>query len=310
MEYQKAHIFFDTNILECRHSGDALFLSQFAVNSKYFEIEDFIHEMELGDTVEICIPETVWFELQVHLINYFKREKDSMKNKIESFQKSFGDLVEITYEFKEINNEELYSKYVLDIAKNFLDNPRVNAKIIPCPKDEKTMQAIIMQAINSVKPFRTVKANGKEYTDAGLKDALIFNTIIQYIGNDFGVFITNDNDFGSILHDNGIENLKICRTINDAIELLSEVFNIVSEDRILNILKSNDYLKERILSECNFDENMQLEIIDLLSHEKIDDNVEANFTATVGGKKYSFNILYNIKAKELLEVFYDDSEDE
>lgn len=266
--------------------------------------------MELGDTVEICIPEIVWFELQVHLINYFKREKDSMKNKIESFQKSFGDLVEITYEFKEINNEELYSKYVLDIAKNFLDNPRVNAKIIPCPKDEKTMQAIIMQAINSVKPFRTVKANGKEYTDAGLKDALIFNTIIQYIGNDFGVFITNDNDFGSILHDNGIENLKICRTINDAIELLSEVFNIVSEDRILNILKSNDYLKERILSECDFDENMQLEIIDLLSHEKIDDNVEANFTATVGGKKYSFNILYNIKAKELLEVFYDDSEDE
>lgn len=73
--YEKAYIYFDTNSLECRHSGKSLYLSQFTVNPLYYEIEDLIRNMGLTNKIEICIPEIVWFELQEHLIRHFKTEK-------------------------------------------------------------------------------------------------------------------------------------------------------------------------------------------------------------------------------------------
>lgn len=49
--YEKAYIYFDTNSLECRHSGKSLYLSQFTVNPIYYEIEDLIRNMGLTDKV-------------------------------------------------------------------------------------------------------------------------------------------------------------------------------------------------------------------------------------------------------------------
>ena len=104
-KYNKAYIYFDTNTLECRHSGKSLYLSQFTVNPLYYEIEDLIRNMGLGDRVEICIPDIVWFELEEHLVNHFKSEKKSMEAKIDAFRKSFGNLAEVYYEFKDCNSE-------------------------------------------------------------------------------------------------------------------------------------------------------------------------------------------------------------
>lgn len=49
--YEKAYIYFDTNSLECRHSGKSLYLSQFIVNPIYYEIEDLIRNMGLTGKV-------------------------------------------------------------------------------------------------------------------------------------------------------------------------------------------------------------------------------------------------------------------
>lgn len=73
--YEKAYIYFDTNSLECRHSGKSLYLSQFIVNPIYYEIEDLIRNMGLTGKVEICIPDIVCFELREHLLKHFKAEK-------------------------------------------------------------------------------------------------------------------------------------------------------------------------------------------------------------------------------------------
>ena len=48
-EYEKAYLYFDTNALECRHSGKSLFLSRFTVSPLYYEIEDLIRTMGLRD---------------------------------------------------------------------------------------------------------------------------------------------------------------------------------------------------------------------------------------------------------------------
>lgn len=253
--YEKAYIYFDTNILECRHSGKSLYLSQFTVNPLYYEIEDLIRNMGLSNKVEICIPDVVWLELQEHLVNHFKSEKSSMESKIDAFRKSFGNLAEITCEFKDCIAETDYADYAKHIAQSFLDNPRVNARVIFGPKDEDTIQQIIGQAIHSIRPFRTAKAGGKEYTDAGFKDALIYNTILVHTGNQLGILISNDGDFSELFNNMRDGNLKMCSNAKAVQMVLSQEFSVVSSDMIEGLLKTDSYLMQRILSECELDEN-------------------------------------------------------
>lgn len=312
-KYDKAYIYFDTNALECRHSGKALFLSQFTVNSLYFEIEDLIRNMKLMDRVEICIPEIVWYELQEHLVSYFKSEKASMESKISSFRKSFGNLAEITCEFKECNTESEYTTYASSIAQGFLENPRVNANIVSCCKDENAIQQIIGQAVHSIKPFRMVKANGKEYTDAGFKDALIFNTLIEYTGSQLGILISNDNDFSELFNETTRANLKLCRDAKELQVILSDEFNVISTDIVESILTTDKYLILRILSDCGIEEDVELYCMQIQSCKMVEDDVFVHFTAMIHETNYSFEIIYNINANELIEAsceVFEESEEE
>ena len=300
--YDKAYIYFDTNTLECRHSGKSLYLSQFTVSPLYYEIEDLIRNMGLTDKVEICIPDIVWFELQEHLVNHFRAEKKSMEAKIDAFRKSFGNLAEVYYEFKDCHTEAEYLDYASDIAQDFLSNPRVNAKIISCPKDEQTIQQIIQQAIHSAPPFRTAKAGGKEYTDAGFKDALIFSTIVTHTKNHLGIFISNDSDFSELFSSRQENNLKICSSAKDVQFTLLQEFNVASADIIGLLLKSDNYLMQRILSECELDSNAYVNDLKIISCETVEDSMCVNFIALINGEKQSFDITYNMNANELLEA--------
>lgn len=300
--YEKAFIYFDTNILECRHSGKALYLSQFTINPIYYEIEDLIRTMGLSDKVEICIPEIVWLELQEHLVSHFRSEKLSIESKIDSFRKSFGHLAEISCEFKACANEEEYADYSKHIAQIFLENPRVNATIIPVPKGEEILRQVIGQAINSVPPFRKVKSGSKEYTDAGFKDALIYNTILTHTGNQLGILISHDNDFSGTFKNMQSNNLKKCNDAKELEKILSEEFNVVSYDMAEVLSMNGGYLMQQVLSECEIGENAQVLDLKILSCESNEDNVCAKFIAYVNGVKMSFDITYNINANELLGV--------
>lgn len=307
--YEKAYIYFDTNILECRHSGKSLYLSQFIVNPLYYEIEDLIRTMGLSDKVEICIPEIVWLELQEHLVSHFKSEKSSMESKINAFCKSFGNLVEISCEFKDCVNEAEYTDYAKHIAQSFLDNPRVNARIISTPKGEETIQQIIGQAINSVPPFHKAKSGSKEYTDAGFKDVMIYNTIFMHTGHQLGILISHDNDFSETFKNMHTGNLKKCNDAKEVQIILSQEFNVVPYDMIEGLLKTDSYLMQRILSECEIDESAQVLGLKLMSCEPKEDNTYAKFIALVNGVKQSFDITYNINANELLEASCEISEE-
>lgn len=305
--YEKAYIYFDTNALECRHSGKSLYLSQFTVSPLYFEIEDLIRNMGLNDKVELCIPDVVWLELQEHLVGHFKSEKNSMESKITAFRKSFGDLAEISCNYKDFITETEYADYAKHIAQGFLDNPRVNASVVSCPKDEKTMQQIIGQAIHSVRPFRTAKAGGKEYTDAGFKDALIYNTILVHTGNQLGILISNDGDFSELLNGRHTDNLKTCCDAKEVQIILSQEFNVINTDVIEGLLKTDSYLMRRILSECELDESAYVAGLKILSCESEEDCVKVKFSALVNAEQMLFDITYSINANELLtascEVF-------
>ncbi len=219
-----------------------------------------------------------------------------------AFRKSFGNLAEVSYEFRDCGTVEEYSDYAASIAQAFLNNPRVNAKVISCPKDEITMQKIIVQAVRSIRPFRTAKANGKEYTDAGFKDALIFNTILNHTEDQLGILISNDGDFSELFNEASHGNLRICSTVKEVQMILSREFNIVTINMIEGILGSDSYLMQRILSECQLDENAQVSKLQIMSCKTVEDSVYVQFTALTDGIKQLFDITYNINANELLEA--------
>lgn len=300
--YDKGYIYFDTNALECRHSGKALYLSQFTVSPLYYKIEDVIRRLGLGEKVEICIPEITWLELQEHLANHYKSEKASMKEKIEAFHRSFGDLAEVYLDFKMCETETDYWEYEKEIAQEFLNNPRVHAQIIPCPKEEDSVQQIILQAVQSVKPFRKAKTGKKEYSDAGFKDAMIFNTIVKHTGDQLGIFITNDTDFDEVFREGQHSNLKICKDEAEVEQLLTTEFNVLTEEIIKNILDADGYVMKRILSECGFDEELVATQISITSQQTADDIIEAKFNATVDDAIYCFDISYNLSAQELISA--------
>lgn len=313
VKYERAYIFFDTNSLECRHSGKSLFLSEFTVNRLYYEVEDLLRNMKLENKVEICIPDIVWHELREHLVNCYKTERTSIETKISTAKRTFGSLVELNCVFKEFNNELEYSTYADLITQEFLDNPRVSAKIISCPKDQESMEQIIGQAIRSVSPFRTVKINGKEYTDAGFKDALIFNTMIKHTGDQLGILVSNDNDFMEVFNKTSKSNLKICGNAKEIQKILVSEFNVISLDMIEGILTTDEYLMKRILSECMLEEDAIVQNIEIFTYDMQDDSVLVNYFARVDEVKYSFDITYNINANELIEAtceLYIESEDE
>lgn len=303
--YERAFIYMDTNALECRHSGKSLFLSQLTINPLYYSIEKTVKDLNLSDKVQICIPEIVWLELKEHLVLHFKTEQSSMYSRIEAYRKSFGDLMELSCSFKEYKTEVDYKTYLDSITDDFLNNPRVTAKIIPCPMDVATITEIIGQAVHSSKPFRTAKINGKEYTDAGFKDALIFQTIVKNTGDQLGIFVSNDNDFSEVFFESSLTNLHLCNTLNQIQELLSKEFNVATTEMVDSILRSDDYLMRRILTEAGFDEDVSYKFQDINSCDSIDEGIDINFIMTVNGDSYVFNILYNRVANELLEVSYE-----
>lgn len=296
---KKVYIYFDTNILECRHSGESLYLSEFRINNFYYKIEDLIHKMKLENKVEICIPEIVLLELQEHLVKSYKKDKDSIKSTIEISKKSFGKLLEISFQLKEVE----YKEHVKKITQDFFNNPEVNAKIIPYPRDKKTLEKIVLQSIRSTEPFKTIKTNKKKYTDVGFKDALIFNTIVQHTKDQIGIFISNDNDFYNIFKN--LDNLHLFYNIKDIEIFLSTEFKVTTDNMIDYILLKDDkYLLKQILSECNFDEDLDVTNLQFISHRNIEDNIEVKFNAIVDDIKYWFEFTYNINANELLDCSY------
>ena len=104
----------------------------------------------------------------------------------------------------------------------------------------------------------------------------------------------------------------MCNNAKEVQMILSQEFNIVSEDMIEEILKSERYLMQRILTECELDENSKVYDLKIMSCETVEDNIKVKFIATIDGMKQVFSMKYNILAKELLEVFcelFEESED-
>ena len=303
MKYDKVNIYFDTNSLEIRHSGNALFLSELAIQKDYFELEKIIFDWNLQDKVKICIPEIVWLEIKKHLKDCFISTKQSMEDKIKEYRKTFGSTIEINYEFKEAVLD--YEQYLEEITNNFLSNPLVSAQIISCPKDNETVSKIITKAMHTTPPFVKVKKGSKEYTDAGFRDALIYETLLCDSENNLGILISNDTDFNELFEKTS-PNLLLCKSVKEAIEKIVYNFDILTVDVIEAKIKDNEYLLKWILLDVGFNQEDEYRFDKIIKLEKVDEGlpIPIKFSMFVNNEKFIFDILYEIKSNELISASY------
>ena len=300
-KYEKVFIYFDTNILEPKFGKDSLNLSQFTVKSIYYEIKNLIEKAGINDKVELCIPEIVWMELKEHYIRCFKSEKQSLTDVIEPYKKIFGELLELSYKIKHGDTLQEYKEHLDDMSSEFLENPRNDIKIVPYPKDEEIFDEIVKKAVRTNRPFKKFTISQKEYTDAGFKDALIYNTIVNCTGKHLGILVTGDKDFIDLFNNEPVENLKLCTNLEEVKEVLASEFDIITDKTIEDILNSDEYLIHKILSDSGLDENATYHIQKVNIKETTEEGTRADFMALVNGELYSFEVLYNIPANELIE---------
>lgn len=298
------YIFFDTNILENRFNNDCLQVSQPKFSALYYSVKNFIINEKIQDFVKICIPEIVFVEMKKHLIDCYKSKSDSLKSHVETYKKVFGDMYEISTNKKICQTYKDYTEYIDKYFDDILNKNSDFISIIPYPRNNEIFEKIIHKAIHSEKPFTKVKGNGKEYTDAGLKDAIIYETLLQYSVDKFCILVSKDNDFKCLFeNETETENIKLCNDENSLMKILLSRINISALNYKIEILLSeNEYFRKTILSEVKFDEFANFKFDKIINVKEVDSGTEIIFSAVINGEKYEFDVIYEMNANELVEV--------
>lgn len=300
--YSEVYIYFDTNALECRHSGKSLFLSQIKLSSLYYDVENLVRNLSLTNQVHICIPEVVWLEMLAHMHQCYRKERQSLFDNIERAKKTFGDLLDIDYTFVNADCDEKYVQYLNEITQDFIDNKRVIANIISCPNDEEIIKRLLDKATHMISPFAKARGNNKEYTDAGFKDALILETMIHHSENGMGILVSNDNDFNNAFDDIKKNTFYTCKNVLEIQKLLVHNFNLVDKDVLESKICNNGYLFDRILEETGFENNVNCvyEAMDDVKETEIGE--EIGLKLRINGEICNFKIIYDRGANELISA--------
>lgn len=305
----KLFIFLDTNILECRHSGSCLFLSKITFKSDIFKLNQFIKQNKLEDKIELCIPEIVKEELCKHLIECYKSQKQSLLETVEKHKKTFGGLIDISYEFS-YKDEKEYTQVLDDMITSAISTPPINMSIVPYPMDEETIKDIIHMATWAIPPFRTSQSkNGKQYSDAGLKDALLYKTFLSKIGDaNSGILISEDSDFGAAF-DKEKTNIQLLTNIDDVIDLLKDIFNIQTTEFVAKQIETNQYLHEKIVQLASLDASLGVKFDKITSCTTLGapkDNEPVLYTVLcdiiVGDQIFTFEVQYDSSANEIISA--------
>ncbi len=310
---EKLFIFLDTNILETHQSNDGLAcLSKIPEKKELHDLKNFLDSNKLTSKVSICISEVVYMELQNHLVKCFTSQKKSFEDLIKQHIAKFGDILYVDYKFH-IPNKTKYAKNAAKLLDDFL---RIfSISVIPYPKNRSDIRRIVVNALNSVPPFKFIKkgnGSGKDITDACFKDVLIYETFIKHIGKkNSGIFVSADNDFNTCF-DTRNTNIKLCSSIDETIAVLNSIFDINQSEIIKETFINDTYLQEKIIEMAGLHALGKSEIDSFISCTPVEgEGGEGNdavssylirFTMQIDNYMYTFDTIYEPHANEVLGV--------
>lgn len=274
----KIFVVFDTNIIKLLNPN----LKEFSFGRTYNIFEDFVINNELNN-IKICVPKIVIEELITQYIEEYKNIKQKVKtefDKIEQEANQIGWNINLEKEFDKENKD-----YVEYIKKKAYEYITVHKKltVIDFPSNEK-MTKIIDRSIRKKKPFFKGKYKQKSFSDAGFKDVIFIESIIEFSEKEKGRFLilTKDNFVQEIDVQNEFECDCEIKNFDEGKKIINYFENKYSIQEISKYKKfiKTDYYQKEI--EEVLEKVLKTKKIEILTEEiKINENNENTFVEII-----------------------------
>ena len=268
-------------------------LKKIIPNKLFNDVVNYTKGINATDKVELYISSISWEEISIHLRENFKNTKDKLTKTIGLYRDAYGNMLDLSYEFTH-NTIEEYNDHLETIKNEFLVS--YNCNIIDYPKTLECFEGLVDKCIHKQPPFQKARA-GKEYSDAGFKDALILETILRHkrdTGN-ICLFISTDGDFGNV------KDVYLCANIDSFKETITKILGIQNIDMVRTRF-NEDYTKAIIIEETGnkYDESVTLyEVIEIKSIADEEDIFDVEIKTIINEAEYHINCQYEISSNNI-----------
>lgn len=302
----KISIYIDTNKLQDYFGDKNVRLDGFRMSSDYYKLVKYLEDNNLLDKVSICIPQIVIEEMMEHLFSNFKAAQKSLNDVINNYKKIFGDLLDIDFEIKP-NELEAYKDFIL---KDFEQKEQQDNKRFIIVEYPDCFQSMIRNALQTVSPFSMAKGkkNNKDYSDAGFKDALLFESVISHcnLENERVILFTQDGDFKNIINH---EAFIIANNIESLLKILNDIYQLDPIIKLMTLVEDN-YHRESLLLYVDCEYDGAVSDFRVLNVDNSDEElVTVIQECTINETKYTFTYHFDPIANEIIECKYEITND-
>ena len=312
-------VFIDTNVMEdyaTIQKNKYIICDKFPESKAFGELIVFAKENELNN-FKICIPEIVMKEIQHHLVFYFNNAKKAYCDSLDKYKRVFGTLFEENHKFIHNTMEEIIS-FVDSEAKSFQERYSDCVAILSHSND--SFPVLLNKAVAHSAPFSIAHNGDKEFSDAGFKDAVLWECLLHEAAKDNTLIIlfSDDKVFPASIPDNLKDKVFVFSECKDVINKLREFYNLSEMKEIIQRFKAENYLLDRIMDFTSIKPPFEYSSVDILSVEPdsnvndsenkedtgVDDvqtySIKANIT--VNGIPYYFSVRYDFSSNEVMNA--------
>ena len=247
-ETKQLNVFLDTNVLK-KINGDPF---TFELSDTYYTLKNFFFGNNLTN-ISINIPESVFEELYTQYEEEFIKEDNEIRSHIDEFilrAKKLRIGITISQESRLTNAE--YKDVIWKSMGEFINRERSFFNITSFCTESK-FKKIIEKAFRKRKPFFDGRIGNKRFSDAGFKDAIFLESIVECLENTEGDYLIvsrdmllNDVELATEIPDrNG--KIRAFDTGIDLIKYLMKEYEIEDNSKHWVFARS-DYFKEIIES--------------------------------------------------------------
>ena len=230
----------DTNI--CRMGDSYCDFKKFKLSAKVVNLEMWIKYVRNED-IQIVIPEMVIRELKKQRCDLYSKKKNELLSYIDN-----NPFPDITINF-DTEQEFDYNEYFTQQIDAFFNTSKVVVNTMPINFD---FNSILERAINKRAPFE----GGEKQSDKGFKDAVIWESLLEYKRNNPNrkiIYYSNDNRFDKELkyeyRKKFGEDLEIIKSDEDALKYVLQTTEKEYPELQTNLEEYkclNQYIKENM----------------------------------------------------------------